>query len=66
MTRKRLNELFESNGKGLTVNEVHLIAEALDVHPFALLWPEELNGADLISADKFFKNLTIEKIRAEV
>jgi hypothetical protein len=60
---QRINELEYGKGKDVTVKEVFEIAERLDVHPFALLWPGRVNKKKLETVSNFFKGLTIAKMK---
>lgn len=60
---KRINEIESGTGPDATLTEIFTMAKALDVHPFTLLWPEDVKASDMIIMDHFFKSLTVESIK---
>jgi len=57
MTVKRLNQI-ESGEVAMTVEELINIAGALDVNPYTLLCPGDVDHDDLLLLDDFMKILT--------
>ena len=60
---QRINELEHGKGADVTVKEVFEIAEHLNVHPFAILWPGRVNKKDLETVSDFFKGITVAKMK---
>ena len=58
ITAKRIDEIESGKGKPVTLEEVITMAKALDVHPMALLWSEDVSEKNLMKMDSFFKKLS--------
>jgi hypothetical protein len=63
---KRVNEIEHGKGPDVTVKEVFDCAKALDVHPFAILWPGRIKKTDLETVNDFFKGLTVARMKTGI